>query len=180
MARYVAFVRAINVAGHAKVHMTALTEAFASAGCDDIRTLIQSGNVVFDTGRRKESAVFRAIRKELSALIGAAAVVVFRPVRHIRALMEATPFGDAVKDRSLKFYVALLAEPPAPAPAFPIISARERLEAIGMHGQDVFIVSRRKPNGMYGFPNNFIEEALQIAATTRNWSTIEKLAALAD
>jgi hypothetical protein len=35
--------------------------------------------------------------------------------------------------------------------------ARARLEAIGTRGEDVFLVSRRKPNGMYGFPNNFIE-----------------------
>jgi uncharacterized protein (DUF1697 family) len=177
---YVGFVRAINVAGHAKVRMTVLSQAFVSAGCKDVRTLIQSGNVVFDTGRRKEASAFRAIRTELHALVGAEAVVVFRPVRHIRDLVAAAPFGEATNDRNLKLYVAFLAEEPRIAPAFPLVSTKERLEAIGMRAQEVFIVSRRKPNGMYGFPNNFIEDALQVPATTRNWSTVTKIATLSD
>jgi len=43
---------------------------------------------------------------------------------------------------------------------------------------DVLIVSRRKPNGMYGFPNNWIERELGVVATARNWSTVTKLAEL--
>ena len=52
------------------------------------------------------------------------------------------------------------------------------LEAIGMRGNDVLIVSRRKPNGMYGFPANWLEGELGVAATARNWSTVRKLVEL--
>jgi uncharacterized protein (DUF1697 family) len=45
--RHVAFLRAINVAGHAIVRMADLRQAFADAGCRNVRTYIQSGNVVF-------------------------------------------------------------------------------------------------------------------------------------
>lgn len=44
---------------------------------------------------------------------------------------------------------------------------------------EVFIVSRRKKSGFYGFPNNFIEQELGVTATSRNWSTITKIVALA-
>jgi uncharacterized protein (DUF1697 family) len=44
---------------------------------------------------------------------------------------------------------------------------------------EAFIVSRRKPSGFYGFPNNFIEHELDVLATSRNWSTVTKIAALA-
>ena len=37
------------------------------------------------------------------------------------------------------------------------------------------LVSRRKPNGMYGFPNNWIEKELGITSTARNWSTVTKI-----
>ena len=47
MKKYVAFLRAMNVAGHASVRMTDLREAFAAAGCQGVRTYIQSGNVIF-------------------------------------------------------------------------------------------------------------------------------------
>jgi hypothetical protein len=44
---------------------------------------------------------------------------------------------------------------------------------------EVFIVSRRKKNGFYGFPNNFIEKELGVSATTRNWSTLTRIVELA-
>ena len=60
----------------------------------------------------------------------------------------------------------------------PIVSAKERLEAIAIEGREVFIVSRLKPSGFFGFPNNFIEAALGVTATTRNWSTVTAIARL--
>jgi uncharacterized protein (DUF1697 family) len=42
----------------------------------------------------------------------------------------------------------------------------------------VLLVSGRKPNGFYGFPNAFIETAFRVTATTRNWSTVTRLAKL--
>ena len=52
---------------------------------------------------------------------------------------------------------------------------KERVEAIAMTDREVFIVSRRKKNGFYGFPNNFIEKELGVPATTRNWSTVTRI-----
>lgn len=48
-----------------------------------------------------------------------------------------------------------------------------------MKNLEVFIVSRRKKNGFYGFPNNFIEKELGVSATSRNWSTVTKIVAFA-
>ena len=48
MSHYVAFMRAINVAGHASVRMSDVRDAFAAAGCRKVRTYIQSGNVIFE------------------------------------------------------------------------------------------------------------------------------------
>jgi len=47
-----------------------------------------------------------------------------------------------------------------------------------MQRSDLLIVSRRKPNGMYGFPNSWVEKELGVVATARNWSTVAKLAEL--
>ena len=52
---------------------------------------------------------------------------------------------------------------------------KEGLEAIAITAREVFVVSRRKKNGFYGFPNNFIEKELDVSATTRNWSTVTKI-----
>ena len=58
MRAYVGFLRAINVAGHATVRKDALKQAFVAAGCKDVRTFIQSGNVLFSCPR-DSAAVFR-------------------------------------------------------------------------------------------------------------------------
>jgi uncharacterized protein (DUF1697 family) len=55
----------------------------------------------------------------------------------------------------------------------------QTLEAIAMKNMDVVIVSARKKNGFYGFPNNFIEKELGVSGTTRNWSTVMKIVELA-
>jgi len=44
-----------------------------------------------------------------------------------------------------------------------------------MSGGEVYDVSRRKKNGFFGFPNDFVEEGLGVSATTRNWSTIARI-----
>lgn len=56
MTKYIAFLRAINVAGHATVKMTDLNRAFVSAGGKNVRTVIQSGNVLFEAA--DASAIF--------------------------------------------------------------------------------------------------------------------------
>jgi uncharacterized protein (DUF1697 family) len=63
-------------------------------------------------------------------------------------------------------------------PALPIASPPERLEAFACRGRDVLLVSRRKPNGFYGFPNAFVETAFRVSATARNWTTVTRIAKL--
>jgi uncharacterized protein (DUF1697 family) len=57
--QYVTFLRAINVAGHATVKMADLKEACLSAGCKGVTTLIQSGNVIFESTEKIRRLSFR-------------------------------------------------------------------------------------------------------------------------
>lgn len=178
MGRHVAFLRAINVAGHSPVKMTDLVRAFASAGCANVQTYIQSGNVLFDVPRRTPAALFDDVRVRLGRLLGEEPIVLFRSARQLVRLVRNSPFGDLHSDPEVKLYVAFLMRRPKVKPEFPLISEKEALEAIGMRGSDVFIVSRRKRNGFHGFPNDFIEKKLGTSATSRNWSTLARVAEL--
>ncbi len=174
MATYVAFLRAINVGGHAVIRMTDLRDAFAAAGCANARTFIASGNVVFDAAPRDAPALFGRIRERVAALLGGTTVICFRTMADIERLVASDPFGVHAGDRTMKLYVAFLAEKPRAALRLPASLPKERLEAFGMTGRELFIASGRKPNGFYGFPNTFVE-SLGAVATTRNWSTVRKL-----
>jgi hypothetical protein len=68
-----------------------------------------------------------------------------------------------------------LAERAKRKPTLPISNEKERLELVGVHAAHAYVVSRRKPSGMYGFPNSFVENALGVPATSRNWSTVTKI-----
>jgi uncharacterized protein (DUF1697 family) len=172
---YIAFLRAINVAGHAIVKMTDLRDTFAAAGCKNVRTYIQSGNVVFESPAGKSTATFAKIRAKLRDLIGSEPDVMFRTVSELEAIVKAAPFKSVIAEPLIKLYVVFLAEKPRLKPTLPLISEKEALEAISLKNLEVFIVSRRKPNGFFGFPNNFIEKELGIIATSRNWSTVTKI-----
>lgn len=173
---HVAFLRAINVGGTGLVKMAHLQEAFTAAGCRKVRTLIASGNVLFEADDVDE--VRPRILKKVAALLRAEPVIVFRTMRELEAIVRAAPFGSLTADRAVKLYVMFLAGKPARRPVFPLTLPKERLEAIGMRKGDVLIVSRPKPNGWYGFPGTWLERELGVAATARSWSTVTKLVAL--
>lgn len=108
MTTYVAFLRAINVGGHAIVKMTDLRDAFAAAACKNVRTLIQSGNVVFDAAAKNTAALFQRIRAKLRALLGEEPGVFFRTVGEIDRLAKLAPFKRFAARRGIKLYVAFL------------------------------------------------------------------------
>ena len=178
MSTYIAFMRAINVAGHSVVKMDALRGAFAAAGCRNPRTYIQSGNVIFESSTSAET-ILRTLPGNLASVLGAEPVIFLRTFEEVAGLVKSNPFRAFKSESKAKLYVAFLAEQPRAQPHFPLLQPKEGLEAFGMNGREVFIVSRPNPAGFYGFPNNFIEKELKVSATSRNWNTLTKIVAFA-
>jgi uncharacterized protein (DUF1697 family) len=178
MTRHVAFLRAINVAGHARMPMTAVRDAFAAAGGDDVRTYLQSGNVLFDAGAAEPREIVARAGDRLAKAYGERPEVMLRTLGQITELVASAPFAQSGAVPTDKLYVAFLARAPRLQPDLPLTSAPERLSAFAIRDRDVLIVSKPKKNGFFGMPNLFVERALGIAATCRNWSTVVKLVKL--
>ncbi len=175
MTQYIAFLRAINVGGHASVRMNDLKDAFAAAGCAGVRTYIQSGNVIFEAPEENSAAVFERVRLKLRDLLGDEPGLLFRTVRRVEEIVRGAPFKRFQAEPGIKLYVVFLSQKPQSKPRFPLLSPKEALEAVAINNLEVFVVSRRKKSGFYGFPNNFIEKELGVSATSRNWSTVAKI-----
>jgi len=176
VATYLAFLRAINVAGHPIVKMENLKRCFAAAGCKNARTYIQSGNVVFECSDEEYGAVCKSIHVKLrKLLLGSEPNILFRTLSEVENIVRASPFKQFESEHLTKFYVVFLSEKPRSTPKLPLVSEKEALEAIAVKRFEAFVVSRRKPNGFFGFPNNFIEKELGVSATSRNWSTVTKI-----
>jgi uncharacterized protein (DUF1697 family) len=183
MASHIAFLRAVNVAGHARVAMADVVRAFEKAGCRGVKSYGHAGNL-FWTGRaglakqpRRGTPVER-VRVLLEQLLGESPGIMVRTRREMAAIVAADPFGALVHDTTIKLYVVFLERKPKQVPPLPVVHVLERVELIAVRGREAYLASRRKPNGFYGFPNQFIEKTLGMAGTTRNWSTVTKVAAL--
>jgi uncharacterized protein (DUF1697 family) len=175
---YIAFIRAINVAGHASLKMTDARDTFVAAGCSNVRTVIQSGNVLFDCSARDVASRLRAVRKRLTAARAGEPEILWRSQAQLEEIVTRAPFTTSDAGPTVKLYVAFLARAARVKPRLPVRLPKEELEAVSMTDREVFIVSRRKKNGFFGFPNNFIEDVLDVPATTRNWSTITRILSL--
>ena len=174
MTTYIAFLRAVNVGGHAVVKMEALRDAFTASRCHNVRTYIQSGNVVFESSVG-EPLILRKLQTQLRSLLGVEPGIFMRTLEEVALLVARNPFREFQGESKIKLYVAFLAEAPRVKPQFPLLLPKEGLEASGMSGREVFVVSRPNASGFYGFPNNFIEKELRLSATSRNWNTVTKI-----
>src|SRR3954447_26979294 len=107
MKQWVALLRAVNLGSRNKVPMAELRRVLEDAGCDSVRTYIQSGNAVFGHDAPDAGVLEAAV----ADAFGVQTTIVLRSARQIRTLAGAHPFGA---DTSRSF-VAFLAEKPKPA-----------------------------------------------------------------
>ena len=175
MARYVALLRAVNVAGHARITSGELVKTFSQAGALDVSSFGHAGSLLFSAPRRTAAIVTRA-RDLLEPRHGERPQIVVRTARELAALVAAEPFAASGAGPTDKLYVVFLTRKPRRTPALPLRSLAERLTVFDVRERDVLLVSGRKTNGFYGFPNAFVETAFGVAATSRNWSTVTRLA----
>jgi len=172
---YVALLRAVNVAG-VKVDMRELRELVTALGHGNVRTYVQSGNVLFDSGWRSPAKLRDGIETVIRGELGLDVTTIVRRATDLRAIVQTNPFVDSEPDPT-KLHVTFLAEP-ARAP----ISMADAPAGI----PDRFVATPNEifvhcPGG-YGrtkLTNAWFERRSGVAATTRNWNTVTKLVELA-
>jgi uncharacterized protein (DUF1697 family) len=177
MGRHVALLRAVNVAGHSRIASSELVRLFTAAGARDVSSFGHAGNLLFSApGRAAELAA--DVRAAIGKRYGERPEILLRTATHLAALDASRPFAAYETRPHDKLYVAFLAHKPRATPTLPIELAAERLTIIECRGRDVLLTSGPKPSGFFGFPNAFVETTFGVHATTRNWSTVTRLAAL--
>lgn len=176
MIRYVAFLRAINVAGQNLIKMDELRRIFTSMGLRNVRTYIQSGNVIFDHPSTNSDGLQKKIEKTLRGVLGYEVKVILRPLTEIEAIVARNPFRKIKPGADVVgLFVVFLSDDPKTRPRLPLVSTTENVEVFELKDRAAFIVCRRKKNGLFGFPNKFVEKELGVAGTTRNITTVRKI-----
>ena len=179
MITYIAFLRAINVGGQKLIKMEVLRRIFESLGLKNVRTYIQSGNIVFASTSTNSTALTRKIEKKLKEVTGHEVTVILRKFSEIEVLVKQNPFRKIKPGSDGVLFVVFLSAMPTTKPKLPLVSKPENLEVLTIKDGAAFVVSRRKKNGLFGYPNNFVEKQLGVSGTTRNWSTVNKIVGFA-
>ena len=179
MIKYVAFLRGINVGGKKLIKMEELSRVFERSGFKHVRTFIQSGNVIFEASETNTELLTKKIEQKILESFGEDVTVVLQTVVELEKIVRRNPFKRVKPDSNAMMFVTFLSAEPNSRPKLPLISAAENLEVFAIKDRAAFILARRKKNGSCGFPNNFIEKQLGVPATTRNWTTVGKIVALA-
>ncbi len=171
MLLYVALLRGVNVGGHARISMEELRECFDSLGFENARTFIQSGNVVFQRGKAKGSSMVESLEEGIKARFGFEVRVLVRNSKEMSRIIENSPFPAAQRDLT---HVTFLASEPESVPTKEIESLKDKKDKFLLSGREIYLIC---PNGygMYKLSNSFLEKKLRVAATTRNWRTVNVL-----
>jgi uncharacterized protein (DUF1697 family) len=177
MERYVAFLRGINVSGQKIIKMETLRAVLAGAGFAEVKTYIQSGNVLFDSETHDTHLISSLIENLIEESFGFRTDVILRKYSEIKALADSPLFIKLKMDEGTKYYITFLKEKYPEPLVLPLFSKNRDVEIIHQSEMDMISVSTLF-KGNYGFPNSFIEKLTGIAASTRNPNTLEKILAM--
>lgn len=174
MVRYIAFLRGINVSGQKIIKMEALRQSFTDFGFGDVKTYIQSGNILFTTEEQPANQLILSIENLIEKKFGFRTDVILRKLTDIEFIVNSDDFSDLRSDDGGKHYITFLKHAYKEPLIIPLFSKNRDVEIIHYNHMDLYSISTAY-KGIYGFPNSFIEKLTGIPATTRNPNTLEKL-----
>lgn len=177
MVTYIAFLRGINVGGHKVIKMDVLSHLFTSFKLKNVKTYIQSGNVIFETSEEDKKKLTSKIEKGLEKELGYEVIVILRTIADLEKLTKHNPFKKHKANSDISFYISFLKSRSVPELEANLLTYTNDLEHFDIINEDV-AVSCQKNKGKLLFSNTFIEKKLNVAATTRNWTVVTKLVEL--
>lgn len=173
METYISILRGINVGGHKLIKMQALTKLYEDLGFKNVKTYIQSGNVVFQAKQMDPALLETMISKKIMDVFTFEVPITVKLQKEIAKIHKNNPFINENNYDINLLHVTFLSQKPKQA---------DIANITGDFGNDEYIISDKAiylycPNG-YGntkLTNTFFENKLKVSATTRNWKTTTEL-----
>lgn len=176
---YISLLRGINVGGNKIIKMEALRALYETLGFTDAKTLLQSGNVVFQSDLTNRHEIATSIEQGIETTFNCQSMLFIRTMTEWQAIVANHLFTeDALQDPS-KLLVTFLMETPSKDALQGLMDSHDGPEVIRHQGRELYIYY---PDGMgkSKLSNPVIERKLKILGTGRNWNTVMKLLRLAE
>jgi uncharacterized protein (DUF1697 family) len=172
--KHVALLRGINVGGKNMLPMKELAGLFVAAGCGEVVTYIQSGNVVFCADDKVAGGVQNAITKQVELQFGLKVPVVLRTASEMQAAIRGNPFLKAGAAEEM-LHVSFLADRPGPDLVAGLDAMRSAPDEFAVVGREIYmklVTGAAKTK----LTNAYFDSKLKTVSTMRNWRTVLKLA----
>jgi uncharacterized protein (DUF1697 family) len=158
--------------------MKKLIEIFVQTGCDNIRTYIQSGNIIFTAATASSARLPAILTAKIAKRFGYKIPVVLRTAKELDAVVRNNPFrGAGAPEETL--HVMFLADLPSPRRVAALEPNRSSGDAFQVRGREVYL---QLPDGVANstLTNAWFDARLATTSTARNWRTVVKLFAQMD
>jgi uncharacterized protein (DUF1697 family) len=177
MAMQIALLRGINVGGRNLLAMSDLKDLLGTLGLTGARSLLQSGNLLFDSGGRTSADLERLLEVETETRLGVAADYMIRNGEEWLSLISRNPFPKEAELDPSHLVVMLFKEAPQPTDVEMLRAAIKGPEIVHADGRQLYLVY---PDGIgrSKLTNTVIEKKLGLRGTARNWNTVLKLAVM--
>jgi len=174
MPTYISMLRGINVGGHKRVKMDLLRASFEALEFEQVKTYIQSGNVVFKTGRLSPGGLSKRIEERILKDFGFPASVISRTADELSRTIANNPF---LKERGMdpeKLHVMFLSQAPTPAALKKLTDLTAAPDQLRHSDREIYFYL---PNGVSQsvLMKSPVDRILSVVTTTRNWRTVNSL-----
>lgn len=153
--------------------MPALKACLEEAGFTNVKTVLSSGNAVFDARKAAASTLERKCEAAMDSALGRSFATIVRPQEELAALLEADPFHRFKLPAGAKRIVTFLRKPHAGALQLPI--ERDNARILAVQGCEVLTAYVPDPGNPVFM--TLIEKTFGKDVTTRTWDTVKKCAA---
>jgi uncharacterized protein (DUF1697 family) len=170
---YLALLRGINLGPKNKIAMPDLAEVFSEAGCSDVRTYIQSGNVIFTASSDLSARLPDVITAQIQKRFGHKVPVMLRTLGEMRAVTRSNPFlKEGVTEDIL--HVMFLADLPKPSAVKSLDPDRSPPNRFIVRGKEVYLLF---PDGFARnkLTSSYFDSKLGTIGSVRTWRTAIKL-----
>ena len=169
-----ALLRGINVGGHKRIKMDPLRKSLGALGFEQVKTYIQSGNVVFNTAQLSPAGLSKRIEESILRDFGHSVSVISRTLDEMGKTIAANPFLKQRGINQAKLHVMFLPESPVPSDLRQLEGLTAAPDQSRCVGKEIYLYL---PNGFAesSLANNPLERRLLQRATIRNWRTVSNL-----